>query len=96
METLEEADQKIDAMAAEGKLDPAFLLTMAKAYSGVKETDLVQEEARPHRTRPCTAGLPVYMWWPRGPPVLHRACPSSVKHQRLRHCIAERLSCGRW
>lgn len=48
VESLEEADQKIDQMAAEGQIDPAFLLTMAKAYSGVKETDMVQEEVRSH------------------------------------------------
>lgn len=79
VETLEEADQKIDAMAAEGKLDPAFLLTMAKAYSGVKETDLVQEEARPHRTRPRTADLLVYVWWPRGAPAM-LSCASKAQH----------------
>lgn len=52
VDTLEEADQKIDKMAAEGQIDPAFLLTMAKAYSGVKETDLAQEEVRPVTTTP--------------------------------------------
>lgn len=46
VETLDEADQKIDKMAAEGQIDPAFLLTMAKAYSGVKESDMAQEEVR--------------------------------------------------
>eukprot|EP00892_Ulva_mutabilis_P005879 jgi/Ulvmu1/3663/UM017_0077.1 len=46
VETLDEADQKIDKMAAEGQIDPAFLLTMAKAYSGVKESDMAQEEVK--------------------------------------------------
>ena len=40
--SLEEADQKIDALAAEGKIDPAFLLTMARAYSGVKESPMTR------------------------------------------------------
>ena len=43
---MEEAERKIDEMAASGTLDPAFLLTMAKAYSGVKETDYTREEVK--------------------------------------------------
>ena len=44
--SIEEADKKIDELAAGGKLSPALLLTMAKAYAGVKETDLTQEEVK--------------------------------------------------
>ncbi len=44
--SLEEADAKIDALAASGQLDPALLLTMAKAYSGVKDTDVTREEVK--------------------------------------------------
>lgn len=46
VESMEEAERKIDAMAASGELDPALLLTMAKAYSGVKETDYTKEEVK--------------------------------------------------
>ena len=42
--SLEEADKKIDELAASGKLDPALLLMMAKAYAGSKETDITREE----------------------------------------------------
>lgn len=45
MESLEAAERKIDELAASGKLDPALLLTMAKAYAGAKETDITREEA---------------------------------------------------
>ncbi|KAK9902256.1 hypothetical protein WJX75_009762 [Coccomyxa subellipsoidea] len=44
--SLEEADTKIDNLAASGKLDPALLLTMAKAYAAAKETDKTQEEVK--------------------------------------------------
>lgn len=44
--TLEEADRKIDDLAASGKLSPALLLTMAKAYSGCKDTDMTREEVK--------------------------------------------------
>ncbi|CAL8466136.1 g5672 [Coccomyxa elongata] len=44
--SLEEADGKIDELAAAGKLDPALLLTMAKAYAAAKETDKTQEEVK--------------------------------------------------
>ena len=33
-------------MAAEGTLDPAFLLTMAKAYSGVKESEHTKDDVK--------------------------------------------------
>ena len=46
MNSIEEADKKIDELAAGGKLSPALLLTMAKAYAGVKETDLTKEEVK--------------------------------------------------
>lgn len=44
MGSLEEADKKIDELAASGRLDPALLLMMAKAYAGSKETDYTREE----------------------------------------------------
>jgi hypothetical protein len=44
VESLEEADRKIDELAANGRLDPALLLMMAKAYAGSKETDITREE----------------------------------------------------
>lgn len=45
-ESLEGAEQKLDDLASSGRLDPALLLTMAKAYSGVKETDATKEEVK--------------------------------------------------
>ena len=45
-ETMVAAEAKLDELAASGKLDPALLLTMAKAYAGVKETDVTQEEVK--------------------------------------------------
>lgn len=45
-ESMEQAEAKLDELAATGKLDPALLLTMAKAYSGVKETDITKEEVK--------------------------------------------------
>lgn len=47
VESLEAAKRKIDEMAAQGKLDPALLLTMAKAYAGAKGTAITKEEVRP-------------------------------------------------
>jgi hypothetical protein len=45
-DSIEAAEKKIDEMASAGKLDPAFLLTMARAYSGVKETDYTRDEVK--------------------------------------------------
>lgn len=45
-DSMETAEAKLDSLAASGKLDPALLLTMAKAYSGVKETDITKEEVK--------------------------------------------------
>lgn len=45
-DSLEDAERRIDEMAASGALDPALLLTMAKAYSGVRETDYTREEVK--------------------------------------------------
>jgi hypothetical protein len=44
--SLPEAERKIDELAAAGRLDPALLLTMAKAYAGAKETDKTREEVK--------------------------------------------------
>lgn len=46
VESLQEADTKIDELAASGQLDPALLLTMAKAYSAAKDTDVTREEVK--------------------------------------------------
>ena len=46
MSSIEEADRKIDELAADGRLSPALLLTMAKAYAGVKDTDMTKEEVK--------------------------------------------------
>ena len=45
-DSMERAEAKLDDLAATGRLDPALLLTMAKAYSGVKETDITKEEVK--------------------------------------------------
>ena len=39
-------DAKIDSMAKSGALDPALLLTIAKAHSSVKDTDYSREEVK--------------------------------------------------
>ena len=46
MSSLEEADRKIDGLADSGQLNPALLLTMAKAYSAAKDTDMTKEEVK--------------------------------------------------
>ena len=46
MTSVEEADRKIDELAAAGRVTPALLLTMAKAYAGVRETDMTKEEVK--------------------------------------------------
>jgi hypothetical protein len=46
VDSLEEAGKRIDMLADKGQVDPAFLLTMAKAYSGVKETDFAKDEVK--------------------------------------------------
>ena len=39
-------DAKLDSMAQSGALDPALLLTIAKAHSSVKDTDYTREEVK--------------------------------------------------
>ena len=46
MESLEAADRKIDGLADSGQLNPALLLTMAKAYSAAKDTNITKEEVK--------------------------------------------------
>ena len=46
VETLEEMNDKIDQMAAEQSLNPALVLTAAKAYMSVKESPYVEEEVK--------------------------------------------------
>ena len=43
---MEEADRKIDGLADSGQLNPALLLTMAKAYSAAKDTNITKEEVK--------------------------------------------------
>ena len=44
--SIEEADAKIDAMAAEGRLSPATVLALARAYNGVNESAYTKEEVK--------------------------------------------------
>lgn len=46
VESLQEMDAKIDNMAKSGALDPALLLTLAKAHTSVKDTDYTREEVK--------------------------------------------------
>ena len=46
VDSLEEADRKIDGLAGSGQLNPALLLTMAKAYSAAKDTNITKEEVK--------------------------------------------------
>jgi hypothetical protein len=43
---MEAAEAHIDGLAASGRLDPAFLLTMARAWGGVKETDYTRDDVK--------------------------------------------------
>ncbi|KAK9816359.1 hypothetical protein WJX74_002362 [Apatococcus lobatus] len=45
-ESMEAADATIDKLASDGRLNPALLLTMAKAYSAARETDYTKEEVK--------------------------------------------------
>lgn len=44
--SLQEMDAKLDSMAQSGALDPALLLTIAKAHTSVKDTDYTREEVK--------------------------------------------------
>lgn len=44
--SMEEADKKIEELGRQGKLDPALLLTMAKAYNSTKDTDMTKTEVK--------------------------------------------------
>ena len=46
VDSLQEMDAKIDTMARSGALDPALLLTLAKAHTSVKDTDYTREEVK--------------------------------------------------
>ncbi|KAL3159024.1 hypothetical protein ABBQ32_011024 [Trebouxia sp. C0010 RCD-2024] len=46
VDSLQEMDAKIDSMARSGALDPALLLTLAKAHTSVKDTDYTREEVK--------------------------------------------------
>ena len=72
MQTLEEADSAIDMMAANNELDPATVMTFAKAYAGAKETDMTSEE--------CTDTL--YHLYLRVRASHHRSGPFNVSFRR--------------
>lgn len=44
--SLQEMDAKLDQLSASGGLDPALLLTIAKAHTSVKDTDYTREEVK--------------------------------------------------
>ena len=44
--SIEDAELRIDELARSGKLDPALMLTMAKAYASAKDTDYTKEEVK--------------------------------------------------
>ena len=46
VDSLQEMDAKIDKMAQSGALDPALLVTLAKAHTSVKDTDYTREEVK--------------------------------------------------
>jgi hypothetical protein len=46
VDTIQDMDAKIDELASTGKLDPALMLTAAKAYMSVKESPYVEEEVK--------------------------------------------------
>ena len=70
VESLEDADRKIDGLANSGQLNPALLLTMAKAYSAAKDTDITKEEVKEimghlyFKARPgCLTAIGMHHWW---------------------------------
>jgi hypothetical protein len=44
--SIDEADRRIDDLAASGQLSPALLLTMAKAYAGARDSSMTREEVK--------------------------------------------------
>ena len=46
MNSIDEADRRIDDLAASGQLSPALLLTMAKAYAGARDSSMTREEVK--------------------------------------------------
>ena len=46
VESIEEADKRLDDLAAQGRLDPALLLMMAKAHAAAKESSYTKEETK--------------------------------------------------
>ncbi|KAK9840732.1 hypothetical protein WJX81_001023 [Elliptochloris bilobata] len=46
VESMEEADKRLDDLAAQGRLNPALLLMMAKAHAAAKESSYTKEEAK--------------------------------------------------
>lgn len=44
--SLEEAEKKIDLLLADGAMDPAMMMVMAKAWAGAKESTMMKEEAK--------------------------------------------------
>ena len=46
MSSMEEAGEKIDGLADSGRLKPELLITMAKAYSAAKDTNMTKEEVK--------------------------------------------------
>lgn len=61
--SLQEMDAKLDQLSASGGLDPALLLTLAKAHTSVKDTDYTKEEVKDvmaHLYFKVTCTLPVH------------------------------------
>jgi hypothetical protein len=44
--SIEEADKKMEELAKAGKIDPAFLQISAKAYGAARDTNMTLEEAK--------------------------------------------------
>lgn len=44
--SIQEMTDKLDEMGDNGEVDAAFMLTMAKAYAGAKESSMVRDEAK--------------------------------------------------
>lgn len=46
VESMADADKRLDELAATGRLNPALLLLMAKAHAAAKESSYTKEEAK--------------------------------------------------
>jgi hypothetical protein len=91
--SVEDADRRIDELAKSGRLDPALMLTLAKAYSSTKDTDYTKEQVRDvmahlyFKVRP-TPPAPSVICSPLYAGLYPAACPPAIKSLQITVRIA--------